>query len=489
VPLAPPPVAALPPVFVSASDRFTAGLYAFGFAIFGLILGFLARWAVAGVLYLFRALGDMGHPWRSPGMWVEKSSVICGILVCILTIFLGTNDHFGNLARKIGYSHRSLAARVPGLYWGLPLVFSLLVLGFVLSRYLPQWRASEATEQRLASLVSQGMSLESEDYLVSPPGGNAAEIYRKVLEENALHRGAHEGCQRIRERLLVLARSNSSQGNLADAEAVFQQWIANGYDETWMKNERGKLYRVEEVVASGKWSDRVDIGERICEIVSDGPFEMANADISSSKNLDFRGRRMLDVGVQVVRFRCLDRDRTLTLYIAYAPEDDQIRNPINLFPNRKARTSPIAVTIGTNGQRTSEKSTRVEATRQMEVAPALPAHPIAVPAPKEVSPINRYRARISRRDRVNSKGQDLTQIPNIRLQDFLQQDCYNFCRKNIRDDDDQLSYRNYDQLSPLFGNPLSADTSPACFKAVLDGEPLLEVSIYQNVIRVRLIQP
>jgi hypothetical protein len=103
-------------------------------------------------------------------------------------------------------------------------------------------------------------------------------------------------------------------------------------------------------------------------------------------------------------------------------------------------------------------------------------------------PLLRYRARISRRDHFNSKGRDLTRIPNIKLQDFLQQDRYNFARLGYRDSGDEEVDRAYQSLAPLFLKPLTNDTPADCFKAVLNGEPLLEISIYQDSIGVRLLQ-
>jgi hypothetical protein len=103
-----------------------------------------------------------------------------------------------------------------------------------------------------------------------------------------------------------------------------------------------------------------------------------------------------------------------------------------------------------------------------------------------------YRAVISGRDKQNTNGRDLTKVNDIKLQDFLQQDRFNFHQGSIRDRDDQGdligNHQGYKALRPLFLNPLTPETSPKCLQAVFEGEPLLEVTLYEEAIDVRVIR-
>jgi hypothetical protein len=284
--------------------------------------------------------------------------------------------HLESLANENGYSLKHLADRAPGLCWGLPCAVAVATWIFVLSQHWPEWGRQEAIEARHAALVVRGDRLEAAGRLIAPDVENAMEAYRKVLKENKLHRGAHEGQIRVEKRLFEEARRQHARGDMPAAEALFQQMLANGFDEQKVKRARDQL--------------------------------------------------------------------------------------------RAQPTSPVS-----NGR--------------AELSPPPRAEPVAAAPAVTEQPLTRYRARISKRDHFNSKGDDLGRIPNIKLQDFLQQDRYNLYRKNLRDPEDEFSDRDYGQLAALFENDLTADTSPACFQAVLQGEPLLEVFIYRNAIRVRLL--
>jgi hypothetical protein len=346
-----------------------------------MIAGWVGRWLVAGLLYLIRAFQDMGEPWRSPGLWIDKTSVACGLLLCTLIVCVMVFWHLESLANENGYSLKHLADRAPGLCWALPGAVLVATWVFVLSQHWPEWGRQEAIEARHAALVEKGDRLEAAGRLIAPEGENAMEAYRKVLKENNLHRGAHEGRIRVEKHLLDEARKQQARGNMSAAEELFQQMLAHGVDERIVQRER-----------------------------------------------------------------------------------DQLRAQPS-YPESAGHANPVPPAL----------------------APIRRAEPVAASPEVTEKPVTSYRARISKRDHFNSKGDNLARIPNIKLQDFLQQDRYNLYRKNLRDPDDEFSNRDYGQLAGMFENDLTADTSPACFEAVLHGEPLLEVLIYRNAIRVRLL--
>jgi len=472
---------------------------------FGMIVGWIVRWVVAGVLYLGRFFHDIGTPGSSSGLWIEETSVIVGLLASGLTLFVHLFKVTSETASSLGLSPSALRARAPWVFMKFALLLWGIFTVFLLANHSQEWRHVGAMNEHHVAMIAEAKRLENSNGLISLSGKNALDLYVAILRENPSQSEATLGRDRILQQMLANARQLYSERRLADAEQVYQLLLAKGCNAGWVNNERATLYQIHKLYAFLNWSAPIEIGNNYIEIVSDGPFEVGAGNGDRSIPVTGSGTQDFMVDVPTIRFRSREGQRSITLYLANLPDPrapesaNQLQNPLsNLYG--KTRRAGGKVTIG-NGSPRLATPPQVSTNR-----PSLQQNSNAPPAPIRSSPYSSanvapqdrfgtrlasYRALISNKDKRNSTGRDLTQVPDIKLQDFLQQDRFNYYHGLNRDRDDQGdavgSQQGYKALRPLFLNPLTPDTSPDCLQAVFYGEPLLEITLYQNATGVRLI--
>jgi hypothetical protein len=478
--------------------------------LIGSPLGWLARWLVAGILHVFRFLKDIGAPVKSSSLWIEKTSVIIGLLVCGVAVWVAISARADSTASRHRLTTSRIHASTPIFWRAFPLIAWLSVACFLLLNYAPNWREQALAELRQSPPQTLVANPESSPKLPSPTRDLAAKDGKPDTNTFTYQTVPSETREHQRERLLNKAIQYCEQGCLPAAEEQFQKLFAAGFNDTQTQKERDNRYYVTPVAITDQWSSKIRIDEKFVEIVADGPFEIANADLTSSGAFDFKGRKQLDLGIRDVRFRSITRGRHVTIYIGGSSRTPFFTEP---FGHLRARKKPVIITIirpggaasavtsppgpllpgdatsTSSADESTRSAIRKEESRPTGMITTLPAAQPTSSSQTRMAPMLCYRARISRRDQLNSKGRDLTGIPAIKLQDFLQQDRYNILRRGAIDPDDESPAKNYEWLAAEFLNPLTSDTSPKCLQAVLEGEPLLEVTLFPEAVGVRLIQP
>ena len=83
-----------------------------------------------------------------------------------------------------------------------------------------------ATQARITSVLRVADAHLSIDRLVEPPGSNAAEAYRAVLELQPGNSEALAGLDKVATRIVTLARDRLANGSAEDAESLVKQGLA-----------------------------------------------------------------------------------------------------------------------------------------------------------------------------------------------------------------------------------------------------------------------
>jgi hypothetical protein len=461
-------------------------------SVIGLIIGFVARWISAALLYVFRFISNFGSAWEDSALWVDKTSVWLGIIVCLGVFAFGCIMYFSHLIEENGYK----TEKSPIFFYVLPGMAGVVLVALVLSQYIPVWRAVEADEASYQTKLTEARKLEAQGKFLSPPGANAMDCYRAILKEWPRGRGAHEGIERVWSVYSDRAAQLAGSRRFVDAEAVYQAMLVAGCSENQVNRLRSTQYRMVAIAPNGKWSDPIDIGEDHAEIVSSGPFEVSDIDQRDIRIIKSDGTRESKVGHQSVCFRLSGSSQPLVLYVPPSSGHAPAINPFGLFSNRKPRNAPIKVTIRStlNGQIQRNEADPLAGGGHVSLSlpraqPLSP--PKALPLDTETERVGdwlvRYRTRISANDHYTSKGKLLDSIKDIKLQDILQQDRFNYWKGKNRDRDDQADAIGYSALVPHFIKPLADQASHSCMNDVMNGSPLLEVIIYPANIQVRLL--
>ena len=79
------------------------------------------------------------------------------------------------------------------------------------------------TQARISSILQVADAHLSIDRLVEPPGSNAAEAYRAVLELQPGHPEALAGLDKVATRIVTLARDRLARGSIEDADSLVNQ--------------------------------------------------------------------------------------------------------------------------------------------------------------------------------------------------------------------------------------------------------------------------
>ena len=101
-----------------------------------------------------------------------------------------------------------------------------------------------------------------------------------------------------------------------------------------------------------------------------------------------------------------------------------------------------------------------------------------------------YQARISGRDKVNSKGTPVVSgINQASVAAAIRQDRANFHEFDIRDDDDtdDCAFANAKNRQKLQNMLLRGSISKRAMREIYKGTPLIEVDVYTEYVNVRLI--
>jgi len=106
--------------------------------------------------------------------------------------------------------------------------------------------------------------------------------------------------------------------------------------------------------------------------------------------------------------------------------------------------------------------------------------------PVEEAQPGSYRARLSARDHVNSKG-----VPLTKVIDVLRQDRANVHLRRQRDPEDQVEavFRKVQDREAMERMPLRVAGGPGAETAILTGEPVVEVRFSGGSLEVRIIKP
>lgn len=88
------------------------------------------------------------------------------------------------------------------------------------SAELASLRAKLDSGREVAALLAEAQRLADAGQLVSPEGGNAAEIYRQILRADPTNTGAQEGLARIEAQLLSQASQAAETGNFEDSQRM-----------------------------------------------------------------------------------------------------------------------------------------------------------------------------------------------------------------------------------------------------------------------------
>jgi len=460
----------------------------------GLPVSWLCRWAIAGILYLGRAIYDAGTPGRSSWLWIEITSVIAGLFAYLLICRIQTGEAAESAAGLAGRHSSDVKADAPWPFGRLALVLWGTFFFLNLSAHTPGWIEESDRRERHDAAVEEAEMLEPLVVGNNAEADRALELYEGVLRENPRHNGALMGRTRIVNIFIEEADRLYQDGNMPQAEMIYQRLSETGNHAQLVETMRGRHYRLLIINANTDWSQDIEIGDRFVEIVADGPIKIGSTD-GESLNFMSKGSSNLDAEVTSIRIRSLNDTCEARVYIANRTIPVQTGDTLHLRKTRKTffntiRSANMRITIATIGSGNQSPTTWRNQTAPP--ARAIPALDPGQPIRNTGTFVARYRARISSRDKFTSKGRDLTKVENIKLQDFLQQDRYNFHTRGMHDRGDESDgigrQRGYKAIASHLGKSLADPAQNLYLRNILDSEPLFEITIFQNLISVRLIE-
>ena len=98
-----------------------------------------------------------------------------------------------------------------------------------------------ATEREVVKLLDVAETHRSIGRLVEPPGGNALEAYRKVLELDATNADALQGIGNIAASYEALAQERLSEGDIDESKLLVAQGLAADPENSELKQLKKQL--------------------------------------------------------------------------------------------------------------------------------------------------------------------------------------------------------------------------------------------------------